>query len=44
MINPKTGEMVGLYGLKHNFLSNKSRDFEVSVIEVDKWKEKNAEE
>ncbi len=44
MLNPKTREMLGLYSLKQIFLLAKNRDFEVSVIEVEKYKQMSAEE
>lgn len=43
-INPRTGEWLGLQGMKHKHLSKKLRGVDLVVIEVDKWKKMSDED
>lgn len=37
-INSKSSEWLGLYSMKHKFLTKRLRGTEVILIDVDKWK------
>ena len=37
-VNPRTGEWLGLYGMKIKFLSKRLRGVELVIIDVEKWK------
>jgi hypothetical protein len=43
-VNTRNGEWLGLHGQKFKFLSGRSNDYELIVIEVDKWVKMSEEE
>ena len=43
-INSKSNEWLGLYGMKHRFLSKKLRGIELVMVDVEKWKAMKEEE
>jgi len=44
MTNPRTGDWLGLFGVKRKFLQSKARERELAVVDVDKYKAKTPEE
>jgi hypothetical protein len=38
-INPRTNEWLGLQGMKHKYLTQRLKGYELITIEVDQWKQ-----
>ena len=43
-VNPKTNEWLGLYSMKHKFLSRRLKGIELAIIDVEKWKHMEEED
>ena len=43
-MNSRTGEWLGLYSMKHKFLSKRLKGLELVIIDVERWKQLDEEE
>lgn len=43
-INSKTNEWLGLYSMKHKFLSRRLKGVELVIIDVERWKQMDEED
>lgn len=43
-VNPRTGELLGLYSMKHKFLSRRLKGIELVIIDVERWKNMEEED